>query len=143
VESPSTAPLESRPDRPGIAGDSLLCEDGGTTKQFPSSPEVRERAVQLIRGHQSEYGSQLSAICSAVGKICCPARTIRKWAQQAERDHGLRSGLRAEEQARVREIERENRGSSGPTRILGGGRRIWSRRSSGYTAAPPDLYPIP
>ncbi len=37
------------------------------------------------------------------------ARTLRKWVLQAEVDKGKRPGLSTDEQARMKELERENR----------------------------------
>ena len=60
----------------------------------PFSPEVRERAVRLARKHESEHGSQWAAIQSIAAKIGCSGETLRKWVRQAERDRGVRAGLR-------------------------------------------------
>lgn len=43
----------------------------------PFSPEVRERAVRLVREHQSEHGSQWAAIQSIAAKIGCSGKTPR------------------------------------------------------------------
>ncbi|MDD2770206.1 MAG: IS3 family transposase, partial [Methylococcus sp.] len=40
-----------------------------TTTNF--SPEIRERAVRMVREHQGEHESQWAAICSIAAKIGC------------------------------------------------------------------------
>ena len=73
------------------------------------APEVRERAVRMVREHEREYPSQWAAICSIAEKIGCSGETLRYWVRQAERDEGLRPGLTTAEQERLKELERENR----------------------------------
>ena len=73
------------------------------------SPEVRERAVRMVREHESEHASQWAAISSIAGKMGCTAETLRKWVRQAERDQGRRPGLTTDEKARLKDLERENR----------------------------------
>ena len=90
------------------------------------SPEVRARAVRLVLDHAGEYGSQWEAMVSISGKIGCTAETLRRWVRQAERDEGLRSGPTSLEQARIRELERENRELRQANEIL--------RKASAYFA---------
>ncbi len=73
------------------------------------SPEVRERAVRLVREHGAEHPSEWATIESIAGKLGCTAETLRKWVRQAERDSGLRGGLTTAERQRVKELEREVR----------------------------------
>lgn len=40
------------------------------------SPEVRERAVRLVRAQAGEHETRWSAICSIAGKIGCTAQTL-------------------------------------------------------------------
>ncbi len=73
------------------------------------SLEVRERSVRMVREHGPEYASQWEAIRSIAEKIGCSPETLRKWVRQSEIDAGKRGGLTSEEQARIKELERENR----------------------------------
>ena len=78
-----------------------------TSNQY--SPEVRERAVRLVREHRSEYDSEWAAMESIAAKIGCTAETLRKWMRRAERDEGKRPGLTTDERERLKALERENR----------------------------------
>ncbi len=73
------------------------------------SPEVRERAIRLVREHAAEHPSQWAAIASIASKLGCTAETLRKWVRQAERDAGVRGGLMTDERQRMKELERETR----------------------------------
>ena len=73
------------------------------------SPEVRERAVRMVREHGSEHASQWAAITSIAGKFGCTPETLRNWVRQDERDRGQRGGLTTDERQRVKELEREVR----------------------------------
>ncbi len=71
------------------------------------SPEVRERAVRMVREHGPEHASQWAAITSIAGKIGCTGETLRNWVRQAERDAGQRAGLTTDERQRLKVLERE------------------------------------
>jgi transposase len=90
------------------------------------APEVRERAVRLVREHEREYPSEWAAISSIAGKIGCTAETLRGWVRQAERDEGRRPGLTTAEQERLKVLERENRELKRANEIL--------RKASAYFA---------
>lgn len=71
------------------------------------SPEVKERAVRLVREHQREYGSQYEAIRSVAEKIGCHPESLRGWVRRREVDAGVRPGVTTQEQSRVAALERE------------------------------------
>ena len=90
------------------------------------SPEMRERAVRMVREHAAEYPSQWAAITSIAEKLGCTAETLRKWVRQAERDTGQRHGLTTDERQRLKELEREVRELKRTNEIL--------RKASAYFA---------
>ena len=73
------------------------------------SPEVRERAVRMVRDQTGEHASQWATIEAVAPKLGCTSETLRRWVRQAERDGGRRPGLTTDERQRVKELERENR----------------------------------
>ena len=78
-----------------------------TSNKF--SPEVRARAVRMVREHQGEHTSQWAAIASIAAKIGCTGETLRNWVRQAERNAGVRPGATTDERERIKALERENR----------------------------------
>lgn len=71
------------------------------------SPEVRERAVGLVRETRQSHDSEWAAITSVAQKIGCTAETLRKWVRQSQRDAGTRPGATTEDKSRIKELERE------------------------------------
>jgi transposase len=98
----------------------------GTPTRY--SPEVRERAVRMVREHEQEHPSHWATICSIASKIGCSAETLRNWVRQAERDEGRRPGLSTDERQRLKDLERENRELKRANEIL--------RLASAYLAKP-------
>jgi transposase len=96
------------------------------SKASKYSPEVRERAVRMVLEHQHEHSSQWAAIGSISAKIGCKPETLRLWVRQAERDRGLRPGMTSDENARIKQLERENRELRQANEIL--------RKASAYFA---------
>ena len=90
------------------------------------SPEVRERAVRMVREHQDEHESEWAGIVSIASKIGCTAETLRRWVRQAEKDNGQREGLTTVERERLKALERENRELRQANEIL--------RKASAYFA---------
>ncbi|KMO33211.1 transposase [Methylobacterium variabile] len=97
-----------------------------TKRTAPFFPAGRERAVRMVRDHESEHGSQWSAIQSIAAKIGCSGETQRNWVRQSERDQGIRPGQTTDERERIKALERENRELRQANEIL--------RKASAYFA---------
>jgi transposase len=93
----------------------------------PFAPEVRERAVRLVREQQGEHPTQWAAIQAIAPKIGCSAEALRTWVRRAERDAGERPGLTTDERERLKTLERENRELKRANEIL--------RKASAFFAA--------
>jgi transposase-like protein len=63
----------------------------------------------MVFDHTREHASQWAAILSIASKIGCTPETLRQWVRRTEIDTGRRGGLTSEDQARIKELERENR----------------------------------
>jgi transposase len=90
------------------------------------APEVRERAIRMVREHGAEHPSQWAAIASIASKLGCTTETLRRWVRQAERDAGQRPGVTTDERQRLKELERENHELKRANEIL--------RKASAYFA---------
>ena len=71
------------------------------------SPEVRERAVRMVREHRGEYPSLWAAIESIASKIGCVPQTLNEWVKRDEADTGARAGTTTSENEHVKALERE------------------------------------
>ena len=71
------------------------------------SPEVRERAVRMVREHRGEYPSLRAAIESIAPKIGCVPQTLNEWVNRHEVNIGARVGTATSEHERVKALERE------------------------------------
>jgi transposase len=95
-----------------------------TIKQY--SPEIRERAVRMVREHQSEHPSEWAAIQSISAKFGCSAETLRSWMRRAETVSGVTQTLPNAESERIKALEREVRELRQANEIL--------RKASAYFA---------
>lgn len=73
------------------------------------SPEVRERAVRMVREHRGDYPSMWAAIESLAPKIGCVPQTLNEWVKRDQIDTGMRDGISTSELQRLKELERENK----------------------------------
>ena len=73
------------------------------------SPEIRERAVRMVREHRGDYPSLWATIESLAPKIGCVPQTLNEWVKRDEIDNGARAGVTTTELQRLKELERENK----------------------------------
>src|SRR5580698_901932 len=87
-----------------------------TTNRF--SPEVRTLAVRLVFEHEKDHSSRWATVTSIAAKIGCTAQTLHQWVGRAERDSGRKPGLTTDMAAKLKTLERENRGLRQANEIL-------------------------
>src|SRR5262249_60298171 len=84
-----------------------------STSKSPSQrrypPELRERAVRMVRGAIAENGERLGAVTRVARQLGIGPESLRNWVKQAAVDSGKRPGVTTEQQRHIAELERENR----------------------------------
>ncbi len=103
-------------DLPSLIGDSIL---GNTSNSMSKSkspsqprypPELRERAVRMVREAIAENGGDRFGVVTRVARqLGIGPESLRNWVKQVEIDDGKRPGVTSEERRRIAELEKENR----------------------------------
>src|SRR6185312_12648762 len=78
-------------------------------RRYP--PEMRERAVRLVREAIAESGERVGAVTRVARQLGIGPESLRNWVKQAEIDSGKRPGVKqriAELEREVRELRRAN-----------------------------------
>src|SRR5215472_3989365 len=82
------------------------------TNKHPSQrrypPELRERAVRMVREAIAEGGESFGVVTRVARQLGIGVESLRNWVKQAEIDGGQRSEVTSEERRRIAELEREN-----------------------------------
>ncbi len=85
----------------------LAMEDGFVPKKY--DPDVKARAVRMVRDHLTTYGS-VTKTADAVGpQLGISGNTLRRWVVQADIDDGVREGVPSEVQAEIARLTAENK----------------------------------
>jgi transposase len=72
-------------------------------------PELRARAVRLVKDHQQEYASPTEAMAAVARQLGVARESVRRWVAQAEVDDGTRPGMTSEEHEEIKRLRAENR----------------------------------
>jgi transposase len=80
-------------------------EPMSSPRKYP--PEVRERAVRLVREWRQSRDRRDGGIREVAGQLGVHHESLRTWLRQADIDQGQRPGLTSDDKARIAELERE------------------------------------
>ena len=90
-----------------------------------STPELRAKAVWLVREHRDEYDTEWAAMKAISTRIGMSAETLRKWVRQAEIDGGEKGGVTTAtepgSQARGRRVGADGGNPEGRDKFLSAG----------------------
>src|SRR3989442_1155475 len=96
-------------------------------RRYP--PEMRERAVRMVREAIAESGERVGAVTRVARQLGIGPESLRNWVKQAEIDSGKRPGVTTAEQRRINELERENRELKRANEILKAAASFFARYS--------------
>ena len=78
-------------------------------KKSNYTPEIRERAVQLVIESEKDYPSNWAAITAIAPKIGCTPETLRVWHQKYLDQQNPVKVQQLSDQERIKQLERENK----------------------------------
>ena len=90
-------------------------------------PEVKARAVRMVREHMGDYGSVTAASVAVGAQLGIARESLRRWVAQADIDDGVTDGQTTSEQNELVQLRREKRRLEMENEIL--------RRAAAYFAA--------
>ena len=73
------------------------------------TPEIRERAIQLLIESEKDYPSTWAAITAIAPKIGCTPETLRSWHQKYLNQQNPIKVQQLSDQERIKQLERENK----------------------------------
>ena len=76
-------------------------------KKVKYTPEIRERAVQLLIKFEKDYPSNWAAITAIAPKICCTPETLRVWYLKYLDQQNPVKVQQSSDQEKMKQIERE------------------------------------
>src|SRR5690606_41511779 len=103
-------------------------KDGEMPKKY--DPEVKARAVRMVREHMGDYGSVTAASVAVGAQLGIARESLRRWVAQADIDDGARPGMTSAESDENRRLKPENKPPSGYNADL--------RSASFFLASVPD-----
>src|SRR6266480_4470963 len=85
----------------------MAASNSAFQRRYP--PEMRERAVRMVREAIAESGERVGVVTRVARQLGIGPESLRNWVKQAEVNGGQRPGVTTEERRRIAELERENR----------------------------------
>jgi transposase len=83
------------------------------------SPELRERAVRMVKENRADYRSEWAAFTAISKLFGMSPETLRTWVRRAQVDAGSRPGITSDERARLKQLECEVTQQVGVFEVLG------------------------
>jgi len=71
------------------------------------SPELRERAMRMVKDNRADYRSEWAAFTAISKLFGMSPETLRTWVRKTQIDAGARLGITSDEQTRLKQLERE------------------------------------
>jgi len=116
----------------------MAASNSAFQRRYP--PEMRERAVRMVREAIAESGERVGAVTRVARQLGIGPESLRNWVKQAEIDSGKRPGVTTAEQRRINELERENRELKRANEILKAAASFFARYADiGITRVMPSL----
>lgn len=73
------------------------------------SPEVKQRAVRMVRQLRVELGTKMGTVKRVADQLDIHPDTLRVWVRQAEIDSGEREGVTTSQAEEVKQLRQENK----------------------------------
>lgn len=73
------------------------------------TPAEKEQAVRMVRALREELGTSQGTVARVAQQLGYGVESVRGWVKQAEIDAGSAPGASTAEQARIKQLEQENR----------------------------------
>ena len=81
-------------------------------------PEIKARAVRMVREHLADYGSVTAASVAVGSQLGIARESLRRWVAQADVDDGARRGVTTAESEEIRRLRMENKRLADANAIL-------------------------
>ena len=105
------------------------------------TPEIRDRAVQLLIESEKGYPSTWAAIAAIAPKIGCTPETLRSWHQKHLNLQNPIKVQQLSDQERIKQLEREIKNCNAPMRFYAKQPLFSPRRSSTALTNNGGFYP--
>ena len=78
-----------------------------TTRRY--TPDEKEQAVRMVRALRAELGTSQGTVKRVAEQLGYGVESVRTWCRQAGIDGGETPGTTTADQARIKQLEQENR----------------------------------